>query len=254
MKDKSISILSTRPLDEALIAQAAQHNIAIDQETFIEIKKSISVTTFEQIKQLQSKNVSVVFTSMNAVEILIESLNDKSNIPNWNIYCMSGTTLTLVEQYWTNESVSGTGKNATELAQIIIADKQTEVYFFCGNKRREELPSILYQQGITVNELMVYETIEIATKVEKEHDAILFFSPSAVHSFFQKNTVGNDTIIFAIGDTTAATIKTFCSNRIVLSDFPSKEKMVEQAIKMMEELRVMSSISYVAKCEQRETK
>ncbi len=236
MTDKSISILSTRPLDEALIAQAAQHNIAIDQETFIEIKKSISDTTFEQIKQLQSKNVTVVFTSMNAVDVLIASLNDKSKIPDWKIYCMGGATFSLVKKYWPYDSIAGTAKNASELAKKVIEDNQTEVVFFCGNKRREELPVLLRQQSVAVNELIIYETIETAIKIEKHYGAILFFSPSAVHSFFEKNKVKDNTIFFAIGETSAAAIKQFCNNKIIVSDFPSKDQMVEQAIKMMEEL------------------
>ena len=86
MKDKSTSILSTRPLNEALIARAAQQNITIDQETFIEIKRIIAAETFTRIRQLAKQTATVVFTSMNAVEVLIDSLTEKSSIPNWKIY------------------------------------------------------------------------------------------------------------------------------------------------------------------------
>lgn len=236
MPDKNFSILSTRPLDDALIAQAAQHNIKIDQEIFIEIKKCVSDATSEQIKKLEYSKATVVFTSMNAVEALIESLKDKSKIPDWKIYCMGGATFSLVKKYWHYENVLATAKNASELAQKIIANNHTEVVFFCGNKRREELPELLRQQSITVNELIIYETIETIVKIDKFYDSILFFSPSAVHSFFENNIVNEETLFFAIGETTAAAIRQFCNNNIIVSNFPSKDQMVEQAIKMIKEI------------------
>ena len=170
---------------------------------------------------------------MNAVEVLIDSLTEKSSIPNWKIYCIGGATLTLINKFWPADAVAGTGKNAVELAKKIIADKQEVVHFFCGNKRREELPTLLRQQSIEVNEYIIYETVAKSMAIEKQYDAILFFSPSAVQSFFQKNKISDSTILFAIGETTETAIKTFCSNKVVLSDFPSKEEMVEHAIRAM---------------------
>lgn len=236
MQDKRIRILSTRPLAKTLIAQAVQQNIIIDQETFIEIRKNITPETFDRIEKLTKQSVTVVFTSMNAVEVLVDYLKDLSKIPDWKIYCMGGATSSLVKKYWLNDAVFGNAKNASELALEIIADKQVEVNFFCGNKRREELPALLHENGISVNELMVYETLELTKKIKQEYDAILFFSPSAVHSFFQKNKITDNTVLFAIGSTTAETIKSFCSNKIVLSNFPDKEQMVEQVVKMMGKL------------------
>ena len=233
MNENRISILSTRPIDKSLIEKAALHHIDLDAITFIDIKKEVSVETLERIKQLTAQQATVVFTSMNAVEIFIAILPDKSIMPDWKIYCMGGTTFNLIKKYWPNESIAATAKDSAELAQKIVAGNISEVHFFCGNKRREELPLLLQNEGIRVNELVIYETIELPVQITKSYNGILFFSPSAVYSFFGNNGVEPSTILFAIGNTTAKTIRQFCSNEIVISDFPAKEQLVERAIEMM---------------------
>ncbi|MBS1975620.1 MAG: uroporphyrinogen-III synthase, partial [Bacteroidetes bacterium] len=62
------------------------------------------------------------------------------------------------------------------------------------------------------------------------YDAILFYSPSAVNSFFEKNNPGPQTILFAIGNTTTKEIKKYTNNKIVVADKPSKKLLAEQAI------------------------
>jgi len=51
-----------------------------------------------------------------------------------------------------------------------------------------------------------------------------------VRSFFKKNKSEEGTIFFAIGSTTAAEIRKNANNRIIISDEPSKERLVEMAI------------------------
>lgn len=230
MSDNNISILSTRPINESLIQKAKLNNVALDAITFIEIKRKVAEDTLDSIIKLADRKASVVFTSMNAVEIVVEILSEKSIVPDWKIYTMSGTTLTLLKQYWPKENIIATAKDSKELSAKIISEKPNEVYFFCGNRRREELPTLLGKALINVNELCVYETIDIPQKLIKSYHGILFFSPSAVYSFFGENVIDDSTILFAIGNTTAKTIRQFSNNEIILSEFPSKDQMVNNAI------------------------
>ena len=85
--------------------------------------------------------------------------------------------------------------------------------------------------GIVVSEVVVYETTETPEAVEKEYDGVMFYSPSAVRSFFKLNALKDEAIVFAIGATTAAEAKQFCNNKIIESNFPSKEEMVSEAIR-----------------------
>jgi uroporphyrinogen-III synthase len=241
MKDKEIRILSTRPLDSALIEKAAYQNITIDTISFIEVKKHISPEVKKRIDSLSAEKATVVFTSLNAVELVVDTVPVNPLMPDWKIYCIGGATFTLVKKYWPYSQIAFTTKDATELATRIIDDKVEKISFFCGNKRREELPVLLQEQNIAVEELVVYETIETPQVVHDSYDGILLFSPSAVHSFFCKNQSSHETVFFAIGNTTANAIKQFSTNSIIVSDFPAKDQLVDKAIKYFNERAMINS-------------
>ena len=102
--------------------------------------------------------------------------------------------------------------------------------FFCGNIRRDELPQLLKSSGIALEEMVVYETTVTPHPIIKDYHAVLFFSPSAVDSFFSVNKVVEHTILFAIGNTTARAIGNYSTNTIVKADTPEKDNLVKKAI------------------------
>ena len=230
MKDKNISILSTRPIDQALMNKALKRQITIDIISLIKTENTINHAIEEEIKELASKPITAVFTSMNGAEAVIETLRKYELQPAWNIYCMGAATQTLIRKYCVSATIAGTGKNATELSETIIDNNAEQVIFFCGNQRRYELPEHLQKNNISVKEIVVYETNEIPVKIEKSYNGILFFSPSAAKSFFSANSISPDTVLFSIGNTTAEEIRMKCNNKIIISDFPAKDKLAEIAI------------------------
>ena len=104
------------------------------------------------------------------------------------------------------------------------------MFFFTGNLRLDTLPNHLTQHNISFEELVVYNTRLTPTQVQQGFDGILFFSPSAVVSFFSINKISDSIVLFAIGDTTADTIKTYTKNKIITRNSPAKESMVEEAV------------------------
>jgi len=229
MEQNKLTILSTRPLNESLIAEAKEEGIYIDVLSFIETEAIQSVEVQQEIELALLESTTIVFTSMNAVEAVAAYMFDEQ--PDWAIYCMGHTTQDLVKKYFGEHTIAGLGASATELAETIVEDQSTnEVIFFCGDQRRDELPNILQANNIEVNEIEVYHTIPVFHKVDKVYNGILFFSPSAVESFFSKNKISYQTILFAIGNTTATAIKKHTSNPVIISDEPGKENLVEKAI------------------------
>lgn len=175
-------------------------------------------------------SAAVVFTSMNAVEAVADELQEQQ--PDWRIYSIGNTTQKLAKKYFGEHSIAGTANSAAELAELIVEEGyDEEVIFFCGDQRRDELPDILRNNDIEVNEIVVYETVAVPHKVEKQYHGILFFSPSAVESFFSNNKVKESTVLFAIGNTTAKAIKKFSNNKIIISNEPGKDSLFQ---KMME--------------------
>lgn len=231
MKDKNVRILTTRPLDEALVNKALQHQIIIDSISFIQTQDITDVSLSGKIKNLVTKPITVVFTSVNGAEAVIKNLREDNLQPRWKIYCIGSATLSAIKDYFTFANIAATGQNAMKLSEAIINDNVKEVVFFCGDQRRDELPQQLQKNKINVEEIVVYKTNEIPAKVDKEYDGVLFFSPSAVKSFLSVNSIPEDTVLFSIGNTTAEEIRKNCTNKIIISDFPLKDKLVDEAIK-----------------------
>ena len=228
MPNKPINILSTRPIDAFLLQEAATHNVWIECLPFIETTVSINKNKKERIKTLAQTNNTIVFTSMNAAEAIIKSLDGSK--PHWDIYCMGGTTKTIIKDYFGADSIKGTGKDALSLAHGMITNGTKEAVFFCGNIRRDELPQLLREHKIGLEEMVVYETIVTPQEVNQAYDAVLFFSPSAVDSFFSVNKVSEKTILFAIGNTTAKAISNYSHNTVVKADTPEKDNLVKKAV------------------------
>jgi uroporphyrinogen-III synthase len=227
--NNSIRVLCTRPIPGELVEEAAAKGIAVDVLSFIETEPIESVEVQQEIENALILSATVVFTSMNAVEAVAEFLFDEQ--PDWKIYCMGNTTRQLVKKYFGEQAIQSTAENATALAEKIVENEMPEeILFFCGDQRRDELPQLLKQQDVEVNEIVVYHTIAVPHKISRDYTAVLFFSPSAVESFFSANKAGDKMIFFAIGNTTALAIKKHTANRVLIGDAPGKEELVKDMI------------------------
>src|SRR5215471_4762340 len=234
MLQNKISILSTKEIEPALIYEADEKNIAIEFSPFIKTEPIQTIEVQQEIELALMENLTVVFTSVNAVEAVATELDDQEPSPiaiGWKIFCLGHATKQAVEKYFDENLIFGVADNSTELAELIVEDAEDdEVFFFCGDHARRELPDTLRKNGFDVTEIIVYQTILLPHKLNKTYNGILFFSPSAVKSFFEKNKPGEQTVLFAIGETTAAELKSFSKNKIVISDQPTKRSLVEKTI------------------------
>ncbi|SEN67452.1 uroporphyrinogen-III synthase [Niastella yeongjuensis] len=214
-------------MEKALLEAAKAKDVQIDIVSFIDTSPAQTTGLKEEIGKILKQPAAVVFTSMNAVNTVAAYIN--GNRPHWDIFCIGNTTRQQAARYFGEQSIQSVGNNASDLADKMIASKQVkQVVFFCGDQRREELPGKLRQNGIAVQEVIVYHTISTPHKVEKAYDGILFFSPSAVQSFFYANAVPASTVLFAIGQTTADAIKSFTHNLIIESERPGKDELVKR--------------------------
>ncbi len=224
--DNQTKILSTRPLGDTLCQVATEHGILVDEHSFIQI------TAFdpESIRlQVMEANEVVIFTSMNAVESVLAALDGKK--PEWEIYLVGNTTSELLSNYFGSVAVKMIAPDSAALATEILHNKGIQsVTYFCGNLRRDELPAILKANGVIVKEIEVYHTNLLSKKVDEHYKGILFFSPSAVNSFFMLNDAWPGLVFFAIGNTTAAEISKYTRNAIVKASAAGKASLLQTAI------------------------
>lgn len=226
MPENNIQILCTRNLDQQITKKAEEHNIHITTLPFIEIQFNNAISFASQVSQLTWQKINVVFTSVNAVESVASHIDEN---PDWKIFCIGGVTKDAVCKHFGETSIVASAKNASMLSRKIIEQKNIkEVIFFCGDQRLDDLPETLRINNIRVLEVIAYYATQTPHEVEEDYEAIMFFSPSAVHSFFSANTIRTDVVLFSIGKTTTATIQTYCVNKVITSEWPGQENLLEK--------------------------
>jgi uroporphyrinogen-III synthase len=227
VKDRK-KILVTGSLEDALANRLAEYH-EVDVVPFINIEPIVSEKLKEELEELSNKELHVVFTSNNGVKSVAALIAQKPE--HWKMFCIEGVTSKSIEEHFGADSLEGTALSSEVLAKEILNNSNVkEVVFFCGDLRRDDLPELLRGRGIKVKEVIVYNTIATPVKVEKEYDAIVFFSPSAVYSYVAMNRIHEKTECFAIGNTTANTIKNIVSNKVMIAQPPQKERVLEMVL------------------------
>lgn len=222
----STHILSTKILDEAIIQQAASENIVIDCMSFIQIKTTDTTELQQQIVAALAKNEYVIFTSANAVEAVAKAVRAK---PRLKAFCISGKTKKSVAENFPGSIVVADATNGADLAEKIIDHKIDNVVFFCGNKRLDTIPGALKAQQIELTEIVVYETQPTPHKIGREYDGVLFFSPSAVESFFSINNPAQCPAAFSFAASTYNALHSIIKE-IIISQTPSEQGMLNAVI------------------------
>lgn len=210
---KKFQILSTKTLDFHQ-SQVFSKNLQIVYRDFISIKP----LDFNYIPQ---QNDLIVFTSQNAVTIVFKK---NPTIVN-DMVCVGEKTAKYIEHLF-HKKPKIIAHSSKELAQEIIKANYPSITFFNGNLRREELPLLLLSNNIDFKEIMVYKTLLTSHTITSHFDGMIFFSPSGVESYLKKNQFSKNTLIFAIGNTTADFIKQKGSECII-SERPTTESLIE---------------------------
>ena len=214
-------ILSTKKLSKSQIKIFENSGFTIVDENFIQTK-SIKF-------QLNKINDFLLFTSKNAVKSVVKS-DSYSSLKKIKCFCIGIKTKQYLEKK--GFSVIFHSNYASELGEAIKTNyKKNSFTFFSGNIRKDTLPNIFKANGIINNEIKTYETILTSKKINKPFKGILFFSPSGVKSYLEKNIIENK-ICFCIGTTTAKSLKNK-SNNIIIAQEQTIDCVIKTAISHM---------------------
>ena len=228
MRERPFTILSTAsiPLERIPKMPDSVHLMLIP---FISIHPRQDEPLKKQISSLESKKTTVVFTSAHAVRSVTALLTKK---PDWTIYCIRFETRQALQNWFGKEYTLHTADNAKALSERMLSDNIQEAYFFCGDQRLDILPDILKKHGVKLTELIVYDTRLSPVPITNQPDAILFFSPTAVRSYFSINSLSPSpaTLVFAMGKTTAAELKIHTPLPVIISPAADKSFVVNMAL------------------------
>ena len=229
-----MQLLCTKIPDQQFTLACEQAEITLEIIPFIKVSPIVSYELGKLISAAALEPSHVAFTSSNAVEAVHNYLQGLQ--PEWNIYCTAPATQRTVQQLLPSAVIVTNASNAEDLAQQMIASGHDQFLFFCGDQRRAELPDALKSSNISVKEIIVYKTIATpVTLLKEEYDAIAFFSPSAVTSFFSVNKLPDHTVLFCTGNTTAAAIDKSLANKVIISPDPSQAAMAQLIIRHFRE-------------------
>lgn len=225
---RSIDIISTASLPAECLQQLQQHRFNTEVIPLIKTYSAVNTASIQRIRMLEKYKATAVFTSTHGVEAVAECL---LHVPSWKIACISGKTKKTVASYFDEKDIIATAPNAEALVKDWEGKLEEPVIFFCGNLRLDTIPQWLKSNGVQFEEIQVYKTELTPREIKTQNPhAALFFSTSAVESFFSMNSMPADTVCFAIGETTEAALRQKTNNRIVVAENPDKRSMIQLVI------------------------
>jgi len=215
-EESAARVFSTKSLSESQ-TKLFHNNIASESSDFIKVRSN-------RIAPKVVKDVieNVIITSKNGVEALLDNFT-KEELNFKNIFCVGRRTKKMIQQKI--GPVNHAEKNAERLAEYLSKEmKGNSVTYFCSDLRLDTLSKILTENKIEVNEVEAYKTMYSPELVSESIDGMLFYSPSAVNSYLQKNTT--DKVAFCIGASTAKEAQKYFE-KVEVAQIPTVESVIE---------------------------
>ena len=215
-EESAARVFSTKSLSESQ-TKLFHNNIASENSDFIKVRSN-------RIAPKVVKDVieNVIITSKNGVEALLDNFT-KEELNFKNIFCVGRRTKKMIQQKI--GPVNHTEKNAERLAEYLSKEmKGNSVTYFCSDLRLDTLSKILTENKIEVNEVEAYKTMYSPELVSESIDGVMFYSPSAVNSYLQKNTT--DKVAFCIGASTAKEAQKYFE-KVEVAQIPTVESVIE---------------------------
>jgi uroporphyrinogen-III synthase len=203
-----IKLLVTRVLPEPIWEDYSLDNFEVIEHDFVDIIKA------KPLEYPAHRNVLV--SSQNAVGTF--------DLKQKRVFCVGTRTQSALEEG--GFSVHQRFSSASDMANEVTKLGQPAT-FICGSKRLPIVEEVFRDKQLKLQVLVVYKTTRTPRKFFEKWDAILFFSPSGVHSFHEQNKQAP--LAICIGETTAECAQTY-GHPTVLSKNQTKKSVVQAAV------------------------
>lgn len=172
---------------------------------------------------------ALVFTSKNGVKAINSFNQDWKNIPSYAIAQKTANTIIKLGGVVEFIGNSGHGNDFAYELKNVLKDKK--VLYVKALKTVSNLPNILKENGIFLDEIIAYKTFCKKSNIILEEDSIFIFtSPSSVECFFKQYSWKNSYKAIVIGKTTAEFLPSNINYEI------SSQTSVEECIKLAKQL------------------
>ncbi|MCG3663706.1 uroporphyrinogen-III synthase [Aliarcobacter butzleri] len=172
---------------------------------------------------------ALVFTSKNGVKAINSFNQDWKNIPSYAIAQKTANTIIKLGGVVEFIGNSGHGNDFAYELKNVLKDKK--VLYVKALKTVSNLPNILKENGIFLDEIIAYKTsCKKSNIILEENSIFIFTSPSSVECFFKQYLWKNSYKAIVIGKTTAEFLPSNVNYEI------SSQTSVEECIKLAKQL------------------
>ncbi|MFW2552811.1 uroporphyrinogen-III synthase [Aliarcobacter butzleri] len=172
---------------------------------------------------------ALVFTSKNGVKAINSFNQDWKNIPSYAIAQKTANTIIKLGGVVEFIGNSGHGNDFAYELKNVLKDKK--VLYVKALKTVSNLPNILKENGIFLDEIIAYKTsCKKSNIILEENSIFIFTSPSSVEYFFKQYSWKNSYKAIVIGKTTAEFLPSNINYEI------SSQTSVEECIKLAKQL------------------
>ncbi|MEV9525378.1 uroporphyrinogen-III synthase [Aliarcobacter butzleri] len=172
---------------------------------------------------------ALVFTSKNGVKAINSFNQDWKNIPSYAIAQKTANTIMKFGGVVEFIGNSGHGNDFAYELKNVLKDKK--VLYVKALKTVSNLPNILKENGIFLDEIIAYKTsCKKSNIILEENSIFIFTSPSSVECFFKQYSWKNSYKAIVIGKTTAEFLPSNVNYEI------SSQTSVEECIKLAKQL------------------
>lgn len=210
-----MKVLFTKKIDEKIISQKIGNDFFYECIKFIDVETQMIPT-----KNIDTRGKSFIFTSVNGVRSFLKNqlpyCDNFTHLNTYNrIYCVGQKTKKELRKnaMWPYKSFP----YASDLLNFLINNTQDEKFMhFCGNLSLDIVDNSRPLENIWYRKVVLYHTHLLYPQLNRNYDAVVFFSPSGVQSFMKYNSLENLTI-FSIGKTTEKELKKYTYKEIFTS-------------------------------------
>ncbi len=195
-------LLATKVLPLPFKERLLQQDFSIVEHPFV---------TIEPLKLEPKKwEKQILFTSQNATTLFLAHPMSNQWIKDATFYCVGAKSAALLKER--QAYVQEVASSASQLAATIVADHQDKSFSYCcGQRRLPLIEEVLDKARIPLQVYEVYNTLLTPKAIDSRLDGVLFYSPSAVESYVQKNSL-EGVHSFCIGPTTANKVQEYSAH------------------------------------------
>jgi uroporphyrinogen-III synthase len=171
----------------------------------------------------QDVSENVIVTSKNAISAIETYPIPRKKL---KIYCVGEVTSQLLQD--AGYQVAHTAEKSLAFGNWIVENKSDQRFtYLTSAQRRNEMPDLLKENGVSFNEVFVYDSQPAHKRFERNFAAVLFYSPNGVYAFAKANP--KKTIAICIGETTAQACRGFY-DRVIVAKKATVENTIVTAI------------------------